>query len=136
MTQAYEFMGDALNKTGRQIYFSICPHTKAADYGTSRPFFGKKDFLIYAPPAEWTAAQRHALANSLLVEYDNTMDSWYDFSWPVRGQGYFHWGLLTNIDSMVEATRLAYSGPGSWNDADMLQATRRHRVTRPRDQTA
>ena len=30
------------------------------------------------------------------------------------------WGILTNIDSMVEATQLNYSAPGSWNDADMM----------------
>ena len=28
---------------------------------------------------------------------------------------------MTDIDSMVQMTNLAFSGPGSWNDADMLQ---------------
>jgi hypothetical protein len=30
-------------------------------------------------------------------------------------------GVLTNIDAVGQMTQLGYSGPGSWNDADMLQ---------------
>ena len=72
-----------------------------------------------APPVSWTASQRHQLANSLLVEYQNTVDAWYVPGVDKHGHG--DWGILTNIDSMVEATQLNYSAPGSWNDADMLQ---------------
>ena len=107
-------MRDALNATGRPIYYSICPHTRAAPVGPARPFD-----LIYAPPVAWSAAQRAALANSLLVEYYNTMDSWDDF---VDPRGVQRYGILTNIDAMLAATRLSYSAPGSWNDADMLMA--------------
>ena len=57
-----------------------------------------------APPPEWTEAERHALANSILVEYVNSYDSWYK---PKTG------GILTDIDSMVQMTNLSYSVPGS-----------------------
>ena len=30
-------------------------------------------------------------------------------------------GLITNIDAFVQMTNASYSGPGGWNDADMLQ---------------
>merc|ERR1711924_430373 len=30
-------------------------------------------------------------------------------------------GLIFNIDAMLQATNLSYSGPGMWNYADMLQ---------------
>ena len=55
--------------------------------------------------------QRHALANSLLVEYANTPDQW---------SGGAAGGIIANIDAMVSATRLSDSAQGSWNDADML----------------
>jgi hypothetical protein len=32
-----------------------------------------------------------------------------------------HGGIITDIDAMVQMSRLSYSAPGSWNDADMLQ---------------
>lgn len=67
--------------------------------------------LAYAPPPEWTAEQRHALANSILVEYTNTFDAWYI---PAGERG--HGGIITDIDSMVQLTNLSYSVPGSWND--------------------
>eukprot|EP00039_Didymoeca_costata_P024125 m.9349 g.9349 ORF g.9349 m.9349 type:complete len:450 (+) comp4053_c0_seq1:62-1411(+) len=101
---------DALNKTGRPIYYSICPHTVSDGVGTATPF---KDRLIYAPPKVWSDTQRHDLANSILVEYVNTYDVWYDAT--------RHYGIITDIDAMVEATQFNYSAPGSWNDADMLQ---------------
>ena len=59
---------------------------------------------MYAPPKDWSLAQRRALGNSLLVEYDNTWDSW---NWKDSS------GLIFNIDAMVRATNLSYSGPGS-----------------------
>ena len=58
------------------------------------------------------------MANSLLVEYQNTIDDWYKPDVDATGAG--DWGILTNIDSMVEATHFNYSVPGSWNDADMM----------------
>ena len=59
---------------GKPIYYSICPHTKAPGVGTGAPYHGAS---VYSPPAVWTKAQRHALANSLLVEYTNSFDLWY-----------------------------------------------------------
>ena len=109
---AWASLRDALNATGRPIYYSICPHTQAAREGPARPFD-----LIYAPPTAWTASQRQALANSLLVEYYNTMDSWDNF---VDAAGIQRYGILTGMDAMVGATHLNYSVAGSWNDADML----------------
>lgn len=78
---------------------------------------------IYAPPPEWTAPQRHALANSLLVEYVNSFDLWYADPTPAGDGGPMAvpGGLLTNIDSVVQMTNLSYNQPGTWNDADMLQ---------------
>ena len=53
-------------------------------------------FGRYAPPKEWTGAQRRAVGNSLLVEYGNTVDAW-----SLEGNG---GGLIFNIDAMVRAT--------------------------------
>ena len=109
-----------MNKTGREIYYSICPHAVAPEVGTGAPYHSKS---VYSPPAEWTATQRHELANSLLVEYTNTFDLWYADPVP-RGDGgpmSEPGGLITNIDSVVQMTQLGYSASGSWNDADMLQ---------------
>ena len=64
-----------------------------------------------------SADERHALANSLLVEYTNTFDYWYGHG-PTAST---HGGLLTDVDAMLTMTQLNYSVPGSWNDADMLQ---------------
>eukprot|EP00930_Biecheleria_cincta_P039969 TRINITY_DN27423_c0_g2_i1.p1 TRINITY_DN27423_c0_g2~~TRINITY_DN27423_c0_g2_i1.p1 ORF type:complete len:456 (-),score=61.16 TRINITY_DN27423_c0_g2_i1:65-1432(-) len=105
--EAWASLRDALNRTGRPIYYSICPHTKSDGVGTERPWS-----LPYAPPPSWTRAQRHALANSILVEYANTADQWIGGS-----EG----GIVENIDAMLHATKLEYSAAGSWNDADMLQ---------------
>mmetsp|Transcript_10621 Transcript_10621/g.34070 ORF Transcript_10621/g.34070 Transcript_10621/m.34070 type:complete len:467 (+) Transcript_10621:3-1403(+) len=101
-------LSTALNKTGRPIYLDLCPHAIADGVGTEVP----KGKLMYAPPKEWTLSQRRALANSLLVEYDNTWDAW------IYKQTS---GLIFNIDAMVQATTLSFSGPGHWNYADMLQ---------------
>ena len=107
-------------RRGRPIYYSICPHTMASQRGTAKNYSGVFPAVppIYAPPVSWTAPQRHQLANSLLVEYQNTVDAWYVPGVDKHGHG--DWGILTNIDSMVEATQLNYSAPGSWNDADMM----------------
>ena len=92
----------------------------ASRRGTARNYSGSFPATppIYAPPLSWTAEQRHNLANSLLVEYQNTVDAWYVPGVDKHGRG--DWGILTNIDAMVEATQLNYSTRGSWNDADMM----------------
>lgn len=67
---------------------------------------------------------RSQVANSLLVEYMNLFDFWYAEHWgDFRGPAYKNsvpGGFITNVDSMVYLTNFSYSGPGSWNDADML----------------
>ena len=110
-------LGRALNQTGRPIWYSICPHT-AIDKTSGNPQWAGT--LAYSPPFEWNRTARHQLANSILVEYANTWDSWDcgDDGEKCNGQ---KGGIITNIDSMVQLTRLFDSGPGSWNDADMLQ---------------
>ena len=76
---AWMELGQELNRTGRPIYYSICPHTMASQRGTAKNYSGIFPAVppIYAPPVSWTASQRHQLANSLLVEYQNTVDAWY-----------------------------------------------------------
>ena len=107
-------LGRALNSTGRPIYYSICPHSNISDaLRTHKEWQGS---LAYAPPKDWTAKQRLALANSILVEYTNTWDAWY-----IPPSSRVHGGIITDIDSMVDLTNLSFSVPGSWNDADMLQ---------------
>ena len=85
-----------------------------------------KGKLMYAPPKDWTLAQRRALSNSLLVEYDNTWDAW---NWKNSS------GLIFNIDAMLKATDLSYSGsyakgrtPG---DVMTLSEYRAHYSVRP-----
>ena len=116
---AFAAFRDALNATGRPVYLSICPHRPADADGTARPYlpgpYGVG--LIYAPPAEWNAAERHALANSLLYEYDNTNDAWDTY---VKG-GQRVSGIVTNIDSMIHWDAMPYVARGAWSDADMLQ---------------
>jgi hypothetical protein len=82
---AFAALRDALNKTGREIYYSICPHAVCPATGTGAPYHKAS---VYSPPAVWTAAQRHQLANSLLVEYTNTFDLWYADPVP-RGERVF-----------------------------------------------
>lgn len=123
---AWKAFGDALNATGRAIYYSICPHTPIPHTGTAAEFahqIADPPEPAYAPPPQWGKEQRHALANSILVEYVNTMDTWYAPKYKgAECHGWTcHGGVVTDIDSMVQMTNLAFSGPGSWNDADMLQ---------------
>ena len=116
-------LGKELNATGRPIYYSICPHrpVQPAD-GLPAEWAGDD---AYSPPPAWSKAERHALANSILVEYTNTWDSWYSRArTPAQQKAHAPWrhgGIITDIDSMLQLTNLSYSGPGSWNDADMLQ---------------
>ena len=119
---AWQAMAAALNKTGRPVYFSTCPHT-AAPEGSNDTAAQYKGKLVYSPPFQWSAAQRQTAGNSLLVEYLNNFDMWYADEVPAGDGGPipFPGGMLTNIDAMVRMTQLSYSAPGSWNDADMLQ---------------
>ena len=44
---AFAAFRDALNRTGRAIYYSICPHTASDHRGTQAPFE-----MLYSPPPE------------------------------------------------------------------------------------
>ena len=107
---------DALNATGRQIYYSICPKTNAPSGGTATPYTGHN---IYAPPLNWTGPQHQALSNSWLVEYRNNVDNFgpddkcIDAGSPC--------GMITNVDAVVKMTNMSWSTHGAWTDADMLQ---------------
>eukprot|EP00054_Salpingoeca_dolichothecata_P019291 m.119815 g.119815 ORF g.119815 m.119815 type:complete len:432 (+) comp23198_c0_seq1:161-1456(+) len=113
---AFAQLRDALNKTGRPIYYSICPQTIAPDVGTAKPYAGSR---IYSPPLNWTREEHRALSNSWLVEYRNNVDFWgpgdhcIDAGSPC--------GMVTNIDAVVQMTKPDFAGSGGWNDADMLQ---------------
>ena len=98
---AFAALRDALNRTGRHMYLSICPHTASNGRGTQAPFS-----MLYTPPPSWSTAQRHALANSVLAEYSNTPDQW---------AGGIAGGITANIDAMLDATRLSDASPGYWN---------------------
>jgi alpha-galactosidase len=86
----YKAMGDALKATGRPIVFSIC------EWGTRSPWLWGKD------------AGGHLWRTS----YD-VYDMW-DKSQNVESPI----GILTSIDVMRNLAR--FSGPGGWNDPDML----------------
>lgn len=115
---------DALNATGRAVYYSICPHSAVPRAtGPGRWWWenGRNGTRpnTYSPPTVWTASERKGLTSSLLVEFTNLFDFWYAAEW--AGPGSSPGGFLTNVDAMVELTRPEYSGPGSWADGDMLQ---------------
>ena len=70
---------------------------------------------INSPPPVWTRPQRHALADSILVEYTNTFDLRHADPTPAGDGGAMNvpGGILTNIDSVVQMTDLSYSVPVS-----------------------
>ena len=108
-------MRDGLNATGRPIYFSI---TQAQDWKDGHPrmhCYGDGAFSTLF----WTSADPpldpRTLANSYLVEYCNNHDEFgYTDGFPKAG------GFLSNLDSQQLLTTDDLSGPGSWNDNDML----------------
>ena len=85
---AWMALGKELNATGRPIYYSSCPHRPMTSTFPGEGFAGvPKEWatdIAYSPPPEWSRAERHALANSILVEYTN---SWYE---PVGTYGHGH----------------------------------------------
>ena len=76
----WQELRDALNKTGRSIYYSICPHGHVPATGPSQPWNKNGTGRCYSAPLSWTAQQRKATANSILTEYTNLFDFWYDHS--------------------------------------------------------
>ena len=86
--QRWQALRDALNRTGREIYYSICPHGHPPETGPSEPWSKNGSGLCYSPPLEWTEEERKATANGILVEYTNLFDFWYSDHW----QDYRHCG--------------------------------------------
>ncbi|NCU04831.1 MAG: glycoside hydrolase family 27 protein [Chitinophagaceae bacterium] len=86
----YKKMGDALKATGRPIVFSIC------EWGPRSPWLWGKE------------AGGHMWRTS------------YDVAdiWDVPRNEHSPIGILTSIDAMADLGR--FSGPGGWNDPDML----------------
>lgn len=86
----YKAMGDALKATGRPILFSIC------EWGPRSPWLWGKE------------AGGHMWRTS------------YDVAdiWDVPRNEHSPIGILTSIDAMADLGR--FSGPGGWNDPDML----------------
>jgi hypothetical protein len=116
MWEQYVRMRDALNATGRPIYFSI---TQAQDWDDGHPrmhCYGSGAFSTLF----WTTASPpldpRELANSWLVEYCNNADFFgYTDGFPRPG------GFLSNLDSQQLLTWDNLTQPGSWNDNDMLE---------------
>lgn len=86
----YKAMGDALKKTGRPIVFSIC------EWGPRSPWLWGKEVGGHL----WRTS--------------------YDVAdiWDVPRNEHSPIGILTSIDVIANLGR--FSGPGGWNDPDML----------------
>jgi len=116
MWEQYARMRDALNATGRPIYFSI---TQAESWDDGHPrmhCYGDGAFSTLF----WTTASPpldpRTLANSYLIEYCNNAD-FFGFTDGAPHPG----GFLSNLDSQQLLTWDNMSAPGAWNDNDMLE---------------
>jgi len=101
---------DALNQTGRPIYLSICPTQNIPPSPTT--WYGFQYTVDYGGPG----AEVVHLANSWLVEFVNMADCWNCTNGGTGIQG-----LISQINSQAALTHASYSGPGGWNDMDMLE---------------
>ena len=124
--EAWQKLGDALNATGRPIFFSMCPHAPATEpMAWDPPPPQGRAAVMYAPPPQWSKAQRHALGgsngNSLMVEYGNTIDGWDGCDTCGNSSVLKHVGLIHGIDAGIVATKMFDGTSGSFNDMDMLQ---------------
>lgn len=117
--QRWQAVRDALNATGKHVYLSICPRTAAPEHGTSEPYANGS--FAYSAPLNWTRSDRIATANGILVEYINTVDSWYSDTAQGCHNARHPCGIISNIDSVARMVRPEFSAPGTFNDADMLQ---------------
>ena len=88
--ERYKKMGDALKSTGRQILFSICEWGPRSPWLWGREVGGQMWRTSYDVHDIWDAP-------------NNEMS-------PI--------GIVTSIDVMANLAK--YSGPGGWNDPDML----------------
>ena len=113
--EQYARMRDALNATGRHIYFSITEAVPFTDGHEAMHCYGDGGVFTLIP---WVAAglTPSNLANSFLVEYCNNVDSFgYTGGHPAPG------GMLSNLDSQALLTYDNLTVAGGVNDADMLE---------------
>lgn len=107
----YAKMRDALNKTGRQIWYSI---TQMVDYDDRRDVMHCSSGHAFTT-LPWVEEGRDPtkLANSYLVEYCNNKD----FFGSTGGEG----GFLSQLDSQQLLTWDNLTVPGAFSDNDMLE---------------
>jgi hypothetical protein len=110
----YSRMRDALNKTGRPIYYSITEALTHAD----GPVTTKMRCMGVFTVMPWVAEGKdpRALANSFLVEYCNNYDN-FGFTGGVPRTT----GTLSQIDSQALLTYDNLTEAGAFNDMDMLE---------------
>jgi len=112
--QQYSRMRDALNITGRPIYYSVTQAVPWTDGYNAMHCYGNSVFTI----KPWIAAGKdpRTLANSYLIEYCNNED-YFGYTGGVPKAG----GFLSQLDSQALLTYDNLTGPGAFNDMDMLQ---------------
>eukprot|EP01012_Entosiphon_sulcatum_P006401 TRINITY_DN13011_c0_g1_i1.p1 TRINITY_DN13011_c0_g1~~TRINITY_DN13011_c0_g1_i1.p1 ORF type:complete len:424 (+),score=61.20 TRINITY_DN13011_c0_g1_i1:49-1320(+) len=116
--EQYVRMRDALNATGRPIYFSVTQLLPYTDAYPDMHCYGSTAFTTFP----WTAQglDVRQLANSYLVEYCNNADV-FGHTGGVPGGGMDAQGFLNNLDAQQYLTYDNLTAPGSWNDNDMLE---------------
>ena len=102
--EQFAFMRDALNKTGRPVYLSIC---EIENHTSDGSICDQQAGIAYSPNSWFAEGLPVAeLGNGILVEYSNNGNTWQ------------------SLDCMIQAqqklTRANLSAPGIWNDNDML----------------
>ena len=107
-------MRDALNKSGRPIYFSITEGVPWTDGHAAMHCYGNSVFTVF--PWISQGLDPRALANSYLVEYCNNEDT-FGSTDAAQGPG----GFLSNLDSQQLLTWDNLTVPGAFNDNDMLE---------------
>ena len=119
---SWQELRDALNETGRPIFYNACPRsfggslvapdpvTKNCKCATgSGPDCPRQHCVTDCPPHEWSGETRQALANSVLTEYSNSKDMWTS--------------AMSNLDAMLELRPAPdVRGPGYFTDGDMLHS--------------
>jgi hypothetical protein len=112
--EQYARMRDALNATGRPIFFSITEALGYSDKYEKMHCYGDNVFTTI--PWMQTGLDIPSLANSALVEYCNNIDS-FGSTAALSGPG----GFLSNLDSQQLLTYDNLTQPGFTNDNDMLE---------------
>jgi hypothetical protein len=113
--EQYSRMRDALNATGRPIYYSITQSVPFEDAHPAMHCYGNSVFTTLP----WVKAglDPTTLANSYLVEYCNNYNS-FGFTGGVPKPG----GFLSNLDSQQLLALDNLTQVGAYSDNDMLQS--------------